>query len=622
MLPPDNIKDIQKNFSTLAEYKQYEELPDTNPLVIIDGDCSIVYLNNSFRNAFSLNEGESFSDVNSDPDLVHMVQGFIKSHYSGFHFDLKLGYNIASHSDNYSVDVERIYIAGKEYFVLLFESVEERLKLEVRINTIHNAIEFGNIPVIITDSVGNVIYITRSVERLLNKTIEEVYHQFFTNALSNLFTRDDLKTAEAAFHENGSWIKIQSHFDEKGSLAYKEFNLSPIYKGGERPANYIITANDITHYLLKNQIIKESEKKLRLIINNISDLLLIIREENGLYYFENANNNFCDIFSVEKTEVVNVEIQQILNENLTEIILNSVENLKTRDKIFPEDELSINGKCYNVKTTFLQYNISKEQYYIVSLQDVTAQKESQFQFKNAYEKELQLNNLKTIFIENMSHEIRTPFNAIVGYSEIIDDCIENGDYDTIQEFIVSVKEVLGRVTHLFGNIVEVSQIESNEITIEKVHLNVNQVLRSIYYKKHQEAEQKGLDFNLDICDKDVLAEVDWIKLEKIVLSLVDNAIKYTNFGKIELSSYADEENIKIIIADTGEAMNPEQIKNLLEPFSQEEVGYTRQYQGAGLGLTIAYKLTALMGGKFEILSEKGTGTQVTIIFPVVKEQII
>ncbi|MDP3830554.1 MAG: PAS domain-containing sensor histidine kinase, partial [Ignavibacteriaceae bacterium] len=508
------------------------------------------------------------------------------------------------------------YIANAEYFVLRFTSVEERLKLEDRLNTIHNAIEYGNVPVIITNEFGEIIYLTKSIEKILNKTIEEVYKQFFTDALAGLMREEDIEKAREAFSTKSEWTKVIVHFDEKGSLSYKEFKLNPILRTTDKSHNYIITANDITHYLLKNQIVKESEKKLRLIINNISDLLLIIKADGVTFLFENANNNFCEVFSIHKSNALNGNIDSILDEKFKKEVLTAISDLHTNNALNIEFESLRNEKFYNGKISFMDYNITHERFYIVTLSDVTTQKNYEYQLKKSIYKEKQLNKLKTAFLENMSHEIRTPFNAISGYSEIIEDCLQSNDFETISEFMVSVREVLNRVTNLFGNIVEVSQIESEEVVLEKVILNCNQVLRSVYEKKRFYAQQAGIEFTTSLSDEELLVEVDWIKLEKIVMSLVENSLKYTAHGQIQISSELIEDQVEISVVDTGEGMNPGEVKFLLEPFSQEEVGYTRKYQGAGLGLTIAYKLTKMLGGNFDVLSEKGTGTKIILSFPV------
>jgi signal transduction histidine kinase len=132
------------------------------------------------------------------------------------------------------------------------------------------------------------------------------------------------------------------------------------------------------------------------------------------------------------------------------------------------------------------------------------------------------------------------------------------------------------------------------------------------------AKQKDIEIELELADQEVVIKTDWIKLEKIIQAITENAIKYTARGKVVLRSFVFSQFAYITITDTGDGMNQEDIKYLLEPFSQEEQGYTRKYQGAGLGLAIASKLTKMMGGLFEIVSRKQTGTKVTLIFPVVK----
>jgi signal transduction histidine kinase len=220
----------------------------------------------------------------------------------------------------------------------------------------------------------------------------------------------------------------------------------------------------------------------------------------------------------------------------------------------------------------------------------------------------------------MSHEIRTPFNAISGYAEILEESIKTNDYKTISELVVLVKEVLSRVSHLFDHIIDMSEIESSEMIFDYVYLNCNQVLKSTYNRLKQRAKLKGIDIVLELADQEVLIKTDWMKLEKIVYAIAENAIKYTVQGKVVLRSFMFSQFAYITITDTGDGMNQEDIKFLLEPFSQEEQGYTRKYQGAGLGLAIASKLTKMMGGLFEIVSRKQTGTKVTLIFPVVKIQ--
>jgi signal transduction histidine kinase len=313
-----------------------------------------------------------------------------------------------------------------------------------------------------------------------------------------------------------------------------------------------------------------------------------------------------------------VELKLVFTDDLLKLVLKNSEALLTDCLPHIEFKGKHNQVHYQCKVSLMDISTEDESFIMIIFNNITDQQNYQTKMSAAYEKEVQLNKLKSSFIENMSHEIRTPFNAISGYSEILEESIKSNDYKTVSELVVLVKEVLSRVSHLFDDILDMSEIESSEMIFEYVSLNCNQVLKSTYNRLKQRADKKGIELVLELADHEIVIKTDWMKLEKIVYAIAENAIKYTVQGKVVLRSFVFSQFAYITITDTGDGMNQEDIKFLLEPFSQEEQGYTRKYQGAGLGLAIASKLTKMMGGLFEIVSRKQTGTKVTLIFPVVK----
>ena len=604
----------KKNYISLEEFEEFYQLPESSPLIIVDILCSIIYSNESFRKTF--NGGSlKFFDLNTEPDLRYLITSLIGSNYNNFQFDLFFPEEAGLES-GFNVEAERIYIGGQEYFVLIFKTLKEKAKLEERINNLHNALEFGKIPVIITDEQGTIIYATSSFEKILKSGIEQFYKSSLADALSFYLSNEDRRVMNESIRGKKIWTKTISCVEETGAVSYYELKLNPVSRRESDMLNFIVTANDITNYILKNLYVKKSERRLKSIINNISDLLFIIREKEGAYLFENANDNFCKIFSVNKAFSLKKNISQILEENLLNRIAQAIG--KDNPRIGSFIEFNYNnpgGRHYGVKISSIEDQLEEEIIYIVSMKDITDQVLYQEQLKVAYEKEINLNKLKTAFLENISHEIRTPLNAIVGYSEIIDDCIEEQDFDTIRELISSFKDVLNRVLNLYGNIVEVFQIDSGEIELEMVTLNANQVLNSVYNKRLDEAVRKNLNFKLKADEKELNIKIDWVKFERIISSLVDNAIKYTDFGDVIITSAKLNGNVQIKISDTGRGIKSKDMLRLYEPFVQDEDAYTRSYEGAGLGLTIAYKLTLLMGGRFDISSEENIGTNIIISFP-------
>jgi len=603
-----------KNSVASSPLDMYQELPDAKPLVVVSKDVKILYANQSFRKSFQINGGKRLDDIKSEPNLENLLAVFSQSNFNGFHFDLFLFPDEKLQINHYFVEVDRVFIERTEYFFLSFQTSSETQKLESRINDLHDALEYGRIPVIITDENGNINYATRMFERILKNTIDEIFYQPIALVLSSNIINAEYDEINEAIHKRVTWTKEISFFDESRGYIFFELNLNPVYRDGDNLLNFILTAHDITNHILKNEITKRSAESLLAIINNISDLLLIVKKEREKWTFNNANENFCQTFSLKKNESLNKPIERIFAEQFAKEITSAVGRLKGGNLKFAEFFYDhSNQRKYSAKVTGVLSD--KEEIYIISLKDITDQLLYEMILKRAYEKEIHLNKLKTAFLENMSHEIRTPYNAILGYSEIIDDCLQMGEFDTIKEISVFVKEVLDRVLNLFSNIVEVSQIESGDVQVDKVIVDCEEILRSVYNKKASAAKAKGLEFKLEVEQKEVLLSTDWIKFEKIIFSIVDNAIKYTDSGSVIIGASSHDGKIILTVSDTGKGMDLSLLSRLVEPFTQEEEGFARNFEGAGLGLTIAYGLTKLLGGEMEFDSSKETGTKVLVIFP-------
>ncbi len=609
-----------KNYISLTEFESFYKFPDGNPLIIIDSERQIIFSNSSFKNTFNILDNDAFFKLSSEPDINYLLFAVTGSNFNNFHFDLFFAEDQNLKNYNFNVEIERVFIEQREYFVLIFNSLEEKAKLEEKINNLHTALDLGYIPVLVTDSEGNISYTTSSFEFILKRDIESIYHNSLSDVLSLYLTIEEKRHLEECIENFKAWTKTISFSDLNKSILYFELKLNPIFRAGEDNLRFILTANDITNFVMKNQIIKKSERRLKSIINNISDLLFIFKEQNGEMLFENANDNFCKTFLIDKYKSEKKPVASLIENKLFKILENSIKAFNNINDVNISIRYSdLKEREYSVSISFIDDRVEDEKIYIVNMKDITDQILYQEQLKKAYAKEINLNKLKTALLENMSHEIRTPFNALAGYSEIIDDCVAEKDYNTILDLVLAFKDVLSRVLHLFTNIVEVSQIESGELELDIVELNCNQVLRSVYNKMSEYAAKKKLNFLLELENDELNIKVDWAKFEMIIYSLVDNALKYTEDGEIKIHSRLFNKEAEIIISDTGSGMDTNRLKQLLEPFVQEEEAYVRNYEGAGLGLTVAYRLTTIFGGKFDITSSKNNGTTIKLKFPALNE---
>ncbi|MBA4407005.1 hypothetical protein C0389_07005 [bacterium] len=604
--------------SVSLDFHNYTELPNNNPLVIVDPEMKIAYCNDAFRNTFRLNIGDDILKMNSNPEFVYLLLGFSESRYKNISLDINLSSDNDQLIKNYSVSIERVFIRSGQYYVLTIESLVQRKKIENKINSLHNALDHGNVPIIILDSSHRVTYATRSFEELLSKEIDSIYNKDLTEILSDTLDQSEINNLQYSLNNFLIWKRVVS-FYKRTPVNFWEFTLNPVLSNEEPKPSFILIANNLTEHINQTRAIERSERKQRLIINNISDLLLIVEQIGSAALFENANENFCRIFGLDKNKIYSLKIDDFIPEALVSSIYQSMKHL-VHNKV-PYHEFTYkndDNREYSCKINSITEREPNSTIYIITLKDITDDVLHQDQLKRAYHKEILLNKMKSDFLANMSHEIRTPFNAVVGFSEIVDESIETGDIDMLRDLMDSMKEVLGRALNLFTNIVEVFQIEAGEVELDKVDLNCNQVVRNVYHKLLKEANKKKLDFFLQVDDEDCIIEIDWVKFEKIIHSLVDNSIKYTSKGSISLSTKNRGDQVEIIVTDTGVGVDQVNIERMLKPFAQEVEGYTRPFEGAGLGLTLAYQLTKLMGGKFEMTSEKNCGTKISVIFPVSK----
>ncbi len=609
-----------KLFTNDDNFQPFRESPDTYPLLILNNSGKFFFANQPFRKIEGFENVKNIKEIKSEPNLQFLIQNFFESGYSNINFDLCLYRLDKFGSLNFSAFAEKIIINKNELILLTLKSAEENRKLEEKINNLHDALEYGKVSVIITNEKGIISYATRSFEEILNSNIENLYNKFLPVLLSSYLTAKEIGELEQAIKKKVEWSKTISTVTEGGNHSFSELNLRPVYDELTGVKNFILTANVITNYILTNRIIKRSEELLKSIIDNITGLLLILSSKEDKLYFENANDNFCDTFKIIKKEAYKKDIGKVFNNFLFPVISSSIKKAEKKKVSYIQFDVNENGiiRQYGGKVSFVDDPMGEQRLYIISLKDLTELLQYEEKLKKAYERESYLNKIKTSFLETMSHEIRTPFNTILSYSDLIDEYTKNEDYVSVRELLNSSKDVLKRVLNLFNNIVEVSQIQAGEVELERVILNSNQVLKTAYSKKIDEAKEKGLNFILDLEKRDLLIETDWVKFEKILLSLIDNSIKYTDEGEIILRSDSVKDKVIITVSDTGKGIEESKLNKITEPFTQEEEGYERNYFGAGLGLTIASGLTKILGGKIKINSSHQKGTKITLTFPLYK----
>ncbi len=606
-------------FRSIDEFRMLQELPGSRPLAMVDADGKILYATQSFSTWFGLSQGHLIADLLSEPALNNFIQGLERSNYRGIQIDIMAG-KVEGELEGFMVDMERVLIGNKELLLLLFTFSAERVFFENRINTLHNALDYGNIPVIITDLKGNITYSTRSFEDIVGKKIDKIFHAYFPQTMEALIPEEENYFLCSAIENKLPWHCMVSGTGADGTMWFKEIQLTPVIQETTNLNHFIITAHDITHHLQKNFLIRQSEERQRSIINNISDMLLILKADTAEITIDNANDNFLDFIGMTKFTAIGRQAEKILQPDMYLLILNSIPAFNEPGKV----QLSvpflekIRQRSYTLKMTYTDDINEDYRYYIITLTDITEQIEHEDKLQRAYEKETQLNKLKSAFLANMSHEIRTPSMAIIGYANLLCDDISDGIFDSVKEMTGYLRDGVKRMLKLIDNIVEVSMIESGDYNFQFENKIFNELVEASFKELIHLAADKQVTISLDFDEncKDIVT--DESKFKKIFEAVIDNAIKYNSpGGRVVIKTVSSSTALTAYISDTGRGIDEKKIDKILEPFVQEEdEGHKRRYEGAGLGLTIAYRLTKALKGELKVKSQSSEGTTVIIKFPL------
>ncbi len=402
------------------------------------------------------------------------------------------------------------------------------------------------------------------------------------------------------------------HYDWKGRKRYVEVHAHPIIDDSGKLSQFIEFTVDVT----ERREFEEKLNTLQMGLKNLDEVVFVTDTEGFITY---ANPTFKKVYGFELDETLgknanllksgvhtHEDYEKFWNKLITDGVYQGIFINKRKD-----------GEKIYVETTINRIlNVDNEPLgYIAIQRDVTNRIEYENALKFAREKAEAADKLKSEFLAQISHEIRTPLNVLMNYHYLIkeqlsDDVKENLDFAF--RAINKAGERIIRTVDLLLNMNEL-QLGVYNPKIEEFDIG-DTILNQLVNEFIPAAEAKGIKLELVKLIEDDNVICDIYSVNQIFSNLIDNAIKYTHKGFVKIVIDKIEEKVAVKISDTGIGIEEKYLPKLFLPFSQEDAGYTRKYEGTGLGLAVAKKFCDLNEIDISIESEKGKGTTVTTIF--------
>jgi PAS domain S-box-containing protein len=534
----------------------------------------------------------------------------------------------------------------------LVKEISERKLVEKQLRKLSTAIEQSPVTIIITGKQGKIEYVNPKFTEVTGYTFEEVFGK------NPRFLKSGNKSA-AEYRQIWETIltgKVwQGELDNKkksGELYYETVVISPIFDDAGNISNFLSVNEDITERR-RDEMVRDTIfeiAKAGSVSKTLENLIIQIRVHLGILidvtnfylalYDYDSDTFTLPVFQDQKDRISTFKAAK----TLTAYVLRTkksflgtkaeIDRLKREGKVESIGEtakvwlgvpLIVDDKAIGVFTVQSYTNEKafsekdKEMLEFVSTEicHTIERLKAEEDVRAALEKAEGSDRLKSAFLANMSHEIRTPLNSILGFTELLNDP-EIGPANQ-EEFTGIIKSSGKQLLSIINDILDFSMIEAGQIRIVKSTFSVEKVFREIYYEFLPSVQEKGLEFKVDprIFHNETHIENDFSRLRQVLCNLMNNALKFTRSGSIELGFSLGSDGIIFFVKDTGVGI-PYSFKNyVFERFQQAEKLKSRNYGGNGLGLAISKNLVEMMGGKIWFESEEGKGSVFYFFLPLI-----
>ena len=435
---------------------------------------------------------------------------------------------------------------------------------------------------------------------------------FFTGEHANQAYEDEqraMSTGEAIVNleEKETW--------PDGHVTWVSTTKIPFRDGQGNITGLVGISRDITKRKEAEEALRKSEEKTRVILDSAYDAFVAIDAAGRIIDW---NRQACAVFGWSREEalgrllfdtVISPQSREAHKQEMQQFLATG--DSQVLNRIVETTAQERNGREFPVELTIRPSQWRESIVFSAFIRDITTRKQTETALKVAKEAAEAGARAKSEFLANMSHEIRTPMNGVIGMTGLLLDTKLDPQQ---REFAEAVRVSADTLLTVINDILDFSKIEAGKLAFEILDFDVVETLESTLDMLAERAQGKGIELTSSVA-ADVPAGLrgDPGRLRQILINLLGNAIKFTEYGEVVVRVFKESETeehavLRFTVADTGIGIPQTVQERLFQAFTQADTSTTRKYGGTGLGLAISRQLVTMMNGEIGVQSEPGKGT--------------
>jgi len=519
---------------------------------------------------------------------------------------------------------EFIELAHSANIMIKQRRVSEKLLKKERDNA-RKYLDIADVIILALDTKGIVTLINKKGCKTLGFNEEAILGKSWFSNFIPLAEKQNLHTR---------FLKVISG---DNNLAFENYESKIITRSGQEKiilwkntllydSNGLITGSlssgkDVTKIKTVEDSYFESEEKYKLLFDKTSDPVLLIGRNNT---FIDCNDATLTILKLEKKEdLIGTHpntISPVLQPDGSLSITKASENIANarREGFFRFEWLHINKnkETFHVDVSLTSIPISGVDYLHVVWRDISEKKKQDQELLIAKEKAEQSDDIKTSFLHNIQHEIRTPLNAMMGFSQLLKN--ESIDKKESEEYFDAIIKSGAMLNKIIDEIIDFSRLQAGIIFLKNDITELKKLLSDIYKDHFLNFQNKQVKFKFNVCpsNNNTIINIDIERIKQVIGYLIDNALKFTEKGAVEIGYTISNNNVTFCVTDTGVGIEKKNYKTIFEKFNRLTHKHSEKiYGGSGLGLSISKTILDYIGGKIWVESEVDRGSKFLFTVP-------